>query len=75
MRGRPLRWRYWRRWRVATRWSGCLTDYVSRTPLAFGLAVAAVVVGLVVMVWWGGGGLAGQVRGAGVVGAGANACL
>jgi hypothetical protein len=44
---------------------GLPADYVSRAPLAFGLAVAAVVVGLVMMVWWGGGGLAGQVRGLG----------
>lgn len=40
-------------------------DLVSRAPLAFGLAAAAVVVGLVVMAWWGGWGLAGEVRGLG----------
>ena len=40
-------------------------DLASRAPLAFGLAVVAVVVGLVGMVWWGGSGPAGQVRGLG----------
>lgn len=44
---------------------GLPADYASRAPLAFGLAVVAVMVGLVVMVWWGGGGLAGEVRGPG----------
>lgn len=44
---------------------GLPVDYVSRAPLVFGLAVAAVVVGLVVMVWWGGRGLAGGARGLG----------
>ena len=44
---------------------GLPADYASRAPLAFGLAVAAVAVGLVVIVWWGGAGLAGEVRGLG----------
>jgi hypothetical protein len=44
---------------------GLSPDYASRAPLAFGLAVAAVVIGLVGMVWWGGRGLAAEVRGLG----------
>lgn len=45
--------------------AGLPAYYASRAPLAFGLAVAAVVIGLVVMVWWRGGGIAGEVRGLG----------
>ena len=44
---------------------GVPADLTSRALPAFGLAVVAVVVGLVGMVWWGGSGLAGQVRGLG----------
>lgn len=44
---------------------GLPADLASRAPLAFGLAVAAVGVGLIEMLWWGGSGPAGQVRGLG----------
>jgi hypothetical protein len=40
-------------------------DYLSRAPVAFGLAVAAVLLGLAVMLWLGCTSLAGQVRGLG----------